>query len=311
MSLTGTLTEELEEEEEDTELRDLVTNVLKQKGILGQMKAELRSNVYLSLDSGHQIKSTSSRSALDTFLSGSSDGRLLLQLVREFLAFFDLKFSLSVFEPEAGLDATCKSRDQLIEGLGLGETLNHRSGAGAKTPILAEILRLSKVSILKSETPTPTDRYVAAMPKKKNEPLALRMPYSSRTEDESSMPSSLDSATATTNKSSSVNPHGGNHFGGGFTSSGGKGLDSAGDKFGSFSASGGTAATDKAFGSSTAAAGSSPPVGSVKPNTASALTPLGGDPSPSSSTTPSEAAKASVTTAATTTPGSLDGTYTL
>ena len=130
------------------------------------MQAELRSNVYLSLDGGNQLRparggdptKSGGGSALETFLSGSSDARLLLQLVREFLAFFNLKFTLSVFDPETNIDDTqqCKSRDQLIEGLGLGETLNRSSGN--KVPILAEILRLSKVSILKSETPTPTDR---------------------------------------------------------------------------------------------------------------------------------------------------------
>jgi hypothetical protein len=45
-----------------------------------------------------------------------------------------------------------RDREKLIDGLGLGELTNSR------TPLLAEILRLSKVSVLKSETPTPTER---------------------------------------------------------------------------------------------------------------------------------------------------------
>jgi hypothetical protein len=62
-----------------------------------------------------------------------------------------------------------RDREQLLEGLGLGKMM----GGNSKAPLLAEILRLSKVSVLKSETPT-DDR------------------SNSRTEDESSMPSSLE-----------------------------------------------------------------------------------------------------------------------
>ena len=84
----------------------------------------------------------------------TSDGRLLLQLVRELLSCFELKFTLSVFDQEIGGcgDAVAaRSREDLVEILGLRELLSKR-----ESPVLSEILRLSKVSVLKSETPTPT-----------------------------------------------------------------------------------------------------------------------------------------------------------
>ncbi|XP_059082894.1 centrosomal protein 43-like isoform X2 [Tigriopus californicus] len=121
-------------------------------------EAQLRSNVYLALEDPKGGKEVSQRSseinqALQSY-SKSTDGRLVLHLIREFLAFFNLNFTLSIFEPEA-LEACglgMKSRGQLIEGLGLNELTN------PKLPLLAEILRLSKVSVLKSETPTLSER---------------------------------------------------------------------------------------------------------------------------------------------------------
>ncbi len=99
--------------------------------------------------------------------------------MREYLTFYDLAHSRSVFDAEAGMGGTggggggdankislnassssvtlTRDRAQLAEGLGMTEMAAGR--AGSKAPILQEILRLSKVSVLKSETPTPTERY--------------------------------------------------------------------------------------------------------------------------------------------------------
>ena len=84
----------------------------------------------------------------------------MTHLVREYLTFFGLDCTLSVFDPEVmdslatvGTDARpMRDRSQLIEGLGLSELTNKQ------TPLLAEIVKLSKVAVLKSETPTPTER---------------------------------------------------------------------------------------------------------------------------------------------------------
>jgi len=143
-------------DDDDTELRDIVANVLRENGVLGAIKAQLRSSVYLALDDGKELRKKSSQvnHSLQSYLK-TSDGRLVAHLVREFLAFFDLRHTLSVFDPEvmeSSGSVAVRDRAALVEGLGLGET------ATARTPLLAEILRLSKVSVLKSETPTPTER---------------------------------------------------------------------------------------------------------------------------------------------------------
>ncbi|QQP41117.1 FGFR1 oncogene partner, partial [Caligus rogercresseyi] len=95
-------------------------------------------------------RSRQCNSRLEDFIS-SSDGRLALHLVREFLQFFKLKWSLSVFDAEA-LDPSSppRNREELTENMGLSSETAHLS----KSPLLFEILRLSKVSVLRSETPT-------------------------------------------------------------------------------------------------------------------------------------------------------------
>ena len=76
-----------------------------------------------------------------------------LCLYREFLEFFDLDFTLAVFDPETniGKDFRYRGRSKLIDALGLTELVD------TKLPLLNEIMRLSKVSVLKSESPTPTE----------------------------------------------------------------------------------------------------------------------------------------------------------
>jgi len=140
--------------EEDTELRDLVAATLENTGILGKIKAQLRANVYLALEEGDKVKTKSKlvNQKLVDFLS-TTNGRLVASLVREFLEFFDLDFTLAVFDPETniGKDFKYRERSKLIDALGLTELTD------TKSPLLSEIMRLSKVSVLKSESPTPTE----------------------------------------------------------------------------------------------------------------------------------------------------------
>jgi len=140
--------------EEDTELRDLVATTLENTGILGKIKAQLRANVYIALEEGDNVKNKSKlvNNSLISFLS-TTNGRLIASLVREFLEFFNLDFTLAVFDPETniGKDFKYRERSKLIDALGLTELTD------TKSPLLSEIMRLSKVSVLKSETPTPTE----------------------------------------------------------------------------------------------------------------------------------------------------------
>ena len=146
--------------EEDTELRDLVAATLENSGILGKIKAQLRANVYIALEEGENVKNKSKlvNQNLIDFLS-TTNGRLVASLVREFLEFFDLDFTLAVFDPETnigmilmahfryvllgllpGKDFKYRERSKLIDALGLTELTDRKS------PLLSEIMRLSKVN---------------------------------------------------------------------------------------------------------------------------------------------------------------------
>lgn len=139
--------------EEDTDLlRDLVATTLDKNGVLGKIKAQLRAHVYLSLEAEQsKTKTGHVNSKLATFLS-TTNGRLVASLVREFLQFFDLEFCLAVFDPETniGKDVQYRERPKLFSALGLTELTDPH------VPLLSEIMRLSKVSVLKSESPTPS-----------------------------------------------------------------------------------------------------------------------------------------------------------
>merc|ERR1711962_91655 len=140
--------------EDDSELlKDLVVSSLDKEGVLGKIKAQLRAHVYLSLESEqNKTKRTGHvNSKLADFLL-STNGRLVASLVREFLQFFDLDFSLAVFDPETniGRDVQYRERTKLSSALGLTELTD------PEAPLLSEIMRLSKVSVLKSESPTPS-----------------------------------------------------------------------------------------------------------------------------------------------------------
>ena len=59
LSLTAEMSSMTTTTEEDTELRDLVAATLETSGVLGKIKAQLRANVYNSLEEGDNVKSKS------------------------------------------------------------------------------------------------------------------------------------------------------------------------------------------------------------------------------------------------------------
>lgn len=88
---------------------------------------------------------------LQEFLK-SSDGQLTASLVREFLSFFNLEFTLSVFEPESGCDLQneggCKqSRSSISRNLNIVENDKSKS-----LPLLFELVKRIKNSEFKGNS---------------------------------------------------------------------------------------------------------------------------------------------------------------
>ncbi|KAI9002011.1 hypothetical protein BC832DRAFT_129807 [Gaertneriomyces semiglobifer] len=89
------------EKEELSSLKSLVSDVLQKRGVLGKIQAQLRSSVFAVLqesdENGLEASSLKTRAIL-----ASPQGRNALYLVRDLLAYLELEYTLSVFDPEIG-----------------------------------------------------------------------------------------------------------------------------------------------------------------------------------------------------------------
>ncbi|XP_011430806.3 centrosomal protein 43 isoform X1 [Magallana gigas] len=135
--------------DEDTELRDLVAQTLEANGVLGKIRAQLRASVFLALEEQEQSQGNTNPS-LKQYLS-TKEGQAVAGLVREFLEFFNLDYTLAVFEPEAGLGPDNGSRQQLARELNIVE-----SDGPPKGPLLGVVVSGNTTSQTKiSEDLTP------------------------------------------------------------------------------------------------------------------------------------------------------------
>ncbi|XP_069788234.1 centrosomal protein 43 isoform X2 [Narcine bancroftii] len=103
-------------------------------------KAELRAAVFLALEEQDRIENKTPlvNESLKRFLN-TEDGRLVAGLVAEFLQFFNLDFTLAVFQPEMNTFTGLDGRDNLARELGIHE------GDGLKgAPILLEVMRRNR-----------------------------------------------------------------------------------------------------------------------------------------------------------------------
>ncbi|XP_022184755.2 centrosomal protein 43 [Nilaparvata lugens] len=122
--------------DEDNQLHELVSQTLECNGILAKIRAELRASVFLALEDQDTFKDKPNltNKALGDFVS-TSEGALVICLVREFLQFFGLEFTMSVFDPETQL-----GRDyEYIERADLAKHLRIKSGKSA--PLLAQVVQ--------------------------------------------------------------------------------------------------------------------------------------------------------------------------
>ncbi|XP_076976955.1 centrosomal protein 43 isoform X3 [Tamandua tetradactyla] len=123
--------------EEDTELRDLLVQTLENSGVLSRIKAELRAAVFLALEEQEKVENKTPlvNESLKKFLN-TKDGRLVASLVAEFLQFFNLDFTLAVFQPETSTFQGLEGRENLARDLGIIEAEGTVGG-----PLLLEVIR--------------------------------------------------------------------------------------------------------------------------------------------------------------------------
>eukprot|EP00742_Colponemidia_sp_Colp-10_P007158 GILJ01007687.1.p1 GENE.GILJ01007687.1~~GILJ01007687.1.p1 ORF type:complete len:384 (+),score=71.77 GILJ01007687.1:23-1153(+) len=106
------------------ELKELVVHTLEANGVLSSLRAQLRANVYKAIEQQEKAKGKSEpgfhfENPLAQKINQTPQGRIAAELVREFLQFFRLDYSLSVFLPESNLTPNPKEADGLASDIGL------------------------------------------------------------------------------------------------------------------------------------------------------------------------------------------------
>ncbi|XP_055951111.1 centrosomal protein 43-like [Argiope bruennichi] len=109
--------------EGETELRDLIIQNLETCGFLNKIKAELRAGVLLAFEEERNLRSKIPlfNKKFDEFVE-KKDGKLVVSLVREFLEYFNLNFTISVFDPEIATSSPYLNRTDLCKELNLRNT---------------------------------------------------------------------------------------------------------------------------------------------------------------------------------------------
>lgn len=99
------------------ELKSLVLQTLETNGVLGQIRAQLRLNVYKAIDCDEE--SIRGAPKLSVKLLKSPVGKLMAEIVAEFFDFYQFRHSLSVFLPESHLGKERRSRAEVAFDAGL------------------------------------------------------------------------------------------------------------------------------------------------------------------------------------------------
>ena len=106
---------------EEAEFREVLVRSLDARGVFSKLKAEVQANVILALEQqeGEEGGGSTLMAPEITKYSETREGELIIGLVREFLQFHELDYSLTVFEPECNLEGNTHSRKQLIQDMGI------------------------------------------------------------------------------------------------------------------------------------------------------------------------------------------------
>lgn len=106
------------------ELKNLVIQSLETNGILGQVRAQLRSCVFKVIDNQDQVESGKSsfhwENPLARQILGTDQSTLCAELVKEFLEYYKLDYSLQIFMPETNLQSKqSENKEDLLGKLGM------------------------------------------------------------------------------------------------------------------------------------------------------------------------------------------------
>ena len=104
-------------------MKNLIIQSLETKGVLGQLRAKLRSAVFKIVDEqdqqfnmgcGLKWENPTLYKILETKI-----GTLLAEVIREFMEYFRMDYSLSIFIPECGISPERLKKDEIFGKMGL------------------------------------------------------------------------------------------------------------------------------------------------------------------------------------------------
>ena len=127
------------------EMKELIIQSLETKGVLGQIRAHLRSAVFKVVDEQDQQFNTGcglkwENKTLYKILE-TKIGTLLAEIIREFMEYFRMDYSLSIFIPECGISPERLNRKEILGKLGIvPNPQNDKFTAGLHLPLLYYII---------------------------------------------------------------------------------------------------------------------------------------------------------------------------
>ena len=126
-------------------MKELIIQSLETKGVLGQIRAHLRSAVFKVVDEQDQQFNTGcglkwENKTLYKILE-TKIGTLLAEIIREFMEYFRMDYSLSIFIPECGISPERLNRKEIFGKLGiLSNPENDKFTAGLHLPLIYYIM---------------------------------------------------------------------------------------------------------------------------------------------------------------------------
>jgi FGFR1 oncogene partner len=140
------------------DLKQLVIQSLETNGVLGQVRAQLRSCVFKTIDNQDQVEQRRSsfhwENPLARKMREDSQACVATEIIREFMEFYRLDYSLAVFGPEANLSGKTENRADLASKVGLKSTPQ-------KKPLLVHLIESFMAGDV-SDTKAPSPQKIEA-----------------------------------------------------------------------------------------------------------------------------------------------------
>jgi hypothetical protein len=113
------------------EMKNLVIQTLETKGVLGQIRAKLRASVFKIVDDqdnkvGNQSAGCGLKWENENLyrIKETNIGGLTAEMMREYMEYFKMDYSLSVFIPECSISPERLKREEILARLGMNVNVN-------------------------------------------------------------------------------------------------------------------------------------------------------------------------------------------